>query len=102
MDERRQFHRHAVHVAISIDAEDRKDRAGITRDLGAGGLLFHSSSRFAVGDTVDLRFQIPRATEARATGKVVRVVRDPETNLFANITAVAFAHPVPELDAALI
>ena len=103
MQDRRQFTRHPIYVAVSISSEDNTDRAGISRDISAGGLLFHSSTRFAVGEYVEVRFRIARADDARATGQVVRASRDPDAEtVFRNITAVAFAFPVaPELRAAL-
>jgi hypothetical protein len=93
--DRRRFTRHPVQVAVSITTDDRHDRVGVTRDLSASGLLFHSLSRFAIGERVRLVFQASQSRANSATGEVVRAVQDPnEASLLRYLTAVRFDAPI--------
>ena len=92
--ERRSCPRHPIHVAVSITTVDRHDRVGVTRDLSASGLLFHSLSRFQPGEKVWLVFQAAERANC-ATGEVVRAAQDPhETSLLRYLTAVRFDAPI--------
>jgi len=101
VSERRRFFRKPIQIAVSVSTAERKDRVGCTRDLSAKGLLFHSASRFAVGERVDLMFRLARQGPlTTATARVVRAMRDRDQELFQHITAVEFDQPlvVSELD----
>jgi hypothetical protein len=92
--ERRGFTRHPIQVAVSITTSDRHDRVGVTRDLSASGLLFHSLSRFAPGERVRLVFHAVRRASC-ATGEVVRATQDPdEASRLRYLTAVRFDDPI--------
>jgi hypothetical protein len=96
--DRRSFARHQVHAAIGIDTEARKNRVGVTRNVSAGGVLFHSASRFEVGQRLDLYFRARPILreEMHVRGRVVRVwheARDHYT-LFPHVIAVEFEHPL--------
>ncbi len=84
---------------------ERKERAGITRNVSAGGVLFHSASRFALGQHLELRFRAPLTapthmrSEIQLTGTVVRVATDARDTAFRHLTAVKFDEPTPTLTA---
>ena len=99
--ERRIHDRRALHAAVAIDATDRENRVGVTRNLSAGGVLFHTASRFQLGETLDLTFRGPPVipVDTRVRGKVVRAhhdVRESDT-LFPHLIAVEFEEPLAYL-----
>ena len=96
MRDRRGHVRHRANLVVNVSTTDRKDRVGVTSDVSAGGLVFHSLSRFSIGEIVDLVFE-GEAGEQMAVGRVVRAARDPRWHLFPNVTAVEFDVPRPEL-----
>ena len=98
MGERRRFERHPVKVAISVSTLARRHRVGVTRDLSASGLMFHSVSPFELGERVRLEFRAPRVGQASTMGLVVRTVHDPDgASPFRYVTAVRFDAPLFEL-----
>ena len=97
-EERREHPRRSVSTPIGIDTERKRGRAGITRDVSAGGLLFQSRGTYRLGEEVEVRFRPPGASsECRTRGTVVRTLRDTETDaFFHHLTAVRFHEPLPE------
>jgi hypothetical protein len=97
MSERRQVERVQRYTVVGIDCGDRAERVGITRNVSATGALFHSVSRFEVGDRVVL-VMLPRGSEVeeRVGARVVRAeVEPPDTDTsFPHLTAVEFDAPI--------
>jgi hypothetical protein len=80
MQDRRESKRLSLQVPVSINGE----RPGLSRDISATGMLFHSESGFVVGEQITVAFRIG-GTQDLATGIVVR--SDDQ------ITAVRFDRP---------
>lgn len=95
--------RHPVNTAVAIDVGDRRGRVGVTRNVSATGMLFHSASRFSVGDLLSLRFRAApfMAAEGRVDAVVVRTEKAPlETQAaLPFVTAVQFQRRVDEIAA---
>lgn len=100
-DERRIYDRRPVHAAVAIDAEDRDSRIGVTKNLSAGGVLFHTASRFELGEALDLTFRGPPVVpiDTRVRGRVVRTRHDARESdtLFPHMIAVEFEEPLAYL-----
>lgn len=100
--ERRRFGRHPVSTPVNVCTVSRRDRAGMIRDVSASGLLFHSLSKFAIGERVSLMFYVRRGNErlkGSTGGEVVRAyVDDDVNNFFRNVTAVRFDAPLIDLE----
>jgi hypothetical protein len=96
--ERRCWSRRPVHAAVAIDASDRDNRIGVTRNLSAGGVLFHTASRFQIGEYLDLTFRGPPVVpvDTRVRGRVVRACHDVRESgtLFPHVIAVEFEEPL--------
>ena len=98
MGERRRFARHPVKVAVSVTSINRRDRVGVTRDVSASGLLFHSVSEFQIGERVKVVFRPPRSRLSSTLGLVVRTRHDPDNaSPFRFVTAVVFDAPLLDL-----
>lgn len=97
MSERRCYERHPIQVPINVSTKVRRDRAGMIRDVSASGLLFHSASRFELGERVTVMFKLAERKGITA-GQVVRIAPDvnPE-NGFKFLTAVRFDAPLLDL-----
>ena len=101
-DDRRRYARHVIHVPITVSTGARRNRVGVMRDLSASGMLFHSRSRFELGDRVTLRFQIDETGSGSTTAHVVRTFCDLNADtLFRFVTAVEFDAPLFDVEAAL-
>lgn len=98
MSERRRFERLPIQVPLNVSTHVRRDRVGMIRDLSVSGVLFHSLSKFALGERVAVMFKLPHR-KGIASGKVVRAVIDPNLdNMFRFVTAVSFDAPLLDLD----
>ncbi|MGE0869880.1 MAG: PilZ domain-containing protein [Kofleriaceae bacterium] len=94
--ERRRFARHSIQLPVSVSTPMRRNRIGMIRDVSASGMLFHSLSRFEIGERVTLMFRIGRT--GSTTAHVVRTFSDPnDDNLFRFVTAVRFDAPLLDL-----
>ncbi len=95
--ERRNSDRKAIFAVVGIDTESRKDRVGVTRNLSAGGLLFHSASQFEIGEELDLVFRkSPKHKDHHVTARVVRALHEPDgEGPFRFLTAVQFDELIP-------
>jgi hypothetical protein len=102
--ERRCYNRRPVHAAVAIDTTDRENRIGVTRNLSAGGVLFHTASRFNIGEKLDLTFRGPPVVpiDTRVRGRVVRASHDVRESgtLFPHVIAVEFDEPLKYLTSA--
>lgn len=81
------------NTVLGIQAEGRVGRAGMTRNISNGGLIFHSASRFAPGERLELKLQPPDSVELRRVkARVVHTrIEPPELGtLFKHVTAVEF------------
>ena len=87
--ERRSARRYDLSLPVVIRVPVEKEpssRSGKTRDISTHGVYFLVDSELAPGAELDLTMTLPAevtgGTEVfiRATGKVVRVERKPETN----------------------
>ncbi len=97
MTNRRRFARHPIQVPIKVSTQVRRDRVGVIRDLSASGLLFHSVSRFEIGERVTVLFKLPHGSGSTA-GHVVRTDTDEHPdNPFRFLTAVRFDAPLLDL-----
>lgn len=97
MSERRRFERHPIQVPVNVSTEVRRDRVGMIRDLSASGVLFHSLSKFAIGERVVIQYRVGKARGSTA-GHVVRATTDSNThNMFRFVTAVRFDAPLLDL-----
>jgi len=87
----RQAERIPVYAAIGIDADERSGRAGITRNVSERGLLFHSMSRFSLGQRLELIYRSPKTRrDTRLSARVVRVASDLSDTSFPHLCAVEF------------
>jgi hypothetical protein len=97
MSERRRHARHPIQVPVNVCTDRRRDRAGMIRDLSVDGLLFHSRSKYAIGDEVELMFLLD-AQRPQLRGRVVRTfIDDNVDNVFPHVTAVTFEAPLFDL-----
>jgi hypothetical protein len=89
---------------VNVCTAERRDRAGIIRDVSASGVLFHSRSKFKVGERVSLMFYVKRKGEqvkGTTAGHVVRSFVDNDlNNMFQHVTAVRFDAPLLDLELA--
>lgn len=98
MSERRHHTRHPIQVPVNVSAGARRDRVGMIRDLSRSGILFHSLSRFELGERLALMFRVDRA-KGSTGGQVVRVDTDDHPdNIFRFLTAVRFDAPLLDLE----
>ncbi|MFN0251067.1 MAG: PilZ domain-containing protein [Kofleriaceae bacterium] len=97
MSERRRFERLPIQVPVNVSTSVRRDRVGMIRDLSASGVLFHSLSKFAIGERVVVMFKLP-SRKGVTSGRVVRAQIDPNLdNMFRFMTAVRFDAPLLDL-----
>ncbi len=95
--EKREHERRRVFAAVGIGAESGPERVGVTRDVSSGGMLFHSASRFLLGQQLSLSYRSPQnCREIPVTGRVVRVADMPDTE-FPHLTAIVFDEPAKNL-----
>lgn len=106
--DRRRYDRHPIQVPVNVCTDKRRDRAGVIRDVSANGMLFHSQSKFAVGERVSLMFYVPHKAEAgervkgTTAGHVVRAFVDDNVEcMFKHVTAVRFDAPLFDLELAI-
>ena len=103
-DDRRRFGRIPIFTPVNVCTAERRDRAGMIRDVSASGVLFHSRSKFAIGERVSLMFYVRREGEAvkgTTAGHVVRsFVDDNRDAMFQHVTAVRFDAPLLDLELA--
>lgn len=75
--------RFPIQLPVSIRTESGTFHA-ITRDISAGGVLFHAESALAVGSTIEFTINMPAAVVGASTDVLVncvgRVVRCSEDN----------------------
>lgn len=87
----RAYPRRQVTVPIGVATDERRDCAGITRNISAGGVLFQSVSRFDLGEELSLVFRVDaQQAELHATGRVVRTDLDGPRAALPFVTAVEF------------
>ncbi len=75
--DRRTLSRQKAFLAVEIDTATRKKRVGVTRDASRRGLLIASPSRFAVGESLDLKVLVPSRGEVALQARVTRVEENP-------------------------
>lgn len=97
IDNRRRFERHPVRVPVNVSTAVRRDRVGMIRDVSASGVLFHSRSKFEIGERVTVMFKLAHRKGLTA-GSVVRTDTDDHPdNMFRFVTAVRFDAPLLDL-----
>jgi hypothetical protein len=97
MSDRRRHTRHPIQVPVEVSTAVRRHRVGMIRDLSASGILFHSLSKFAVGERVALMFKLAKHSGSTG-GYVVRADTDDHPdNIFRFLTAVRFDAPLLDL-----
>lgn len=84
MQDRRESKRLSLQVPVSISSPVGSEVPGLTRDISATGMLFHSTQDFAVGDQITVAFRIG-GTQDLAVAHVVRCDD--------HVTAVRFERP---------
>ena len=83
--------RELVFAPVGINTAIRRDRIGVIREMSRTGALFHSRSRFAIGERLTLQYRAAIGDLALAEGTVVRAFRDTcEDTMFPFLTAVHF------------
>lgn len=83
--------REVVFAPTNINTQERRDRVGMIREMSRTGALFHSRSRFAIGEHLAMTYRAENGELAQAEGTVVRAFRDTcEDNIFPFLTAVKF------------
>ena len=96
-DERRGHDRHVIQMPVNVSTDERRDRAGVMRDLSSTGMLFHSRSKFAIGERVTVLFKVAHR-KGTSAGQVVRIETDDHPdNIFPFRTAVQFDAPLLDL-----
>jgi len=102
--DRRTFGRHPLQSPVNVCTDRRRDRAGVIRDVSQGGMLFHSRSKFAIGERLSLMFYVPLDGEyvkGTTAGRVVRAFVDDNLEcMFQHVTAVRFDAPLLDLELA--
>jgi hypothetical protein len=98
MQDRRNAKRLVWQMPVSITTLSRPERACVTRDVSATGMLLDSEVPFALGEEVTVTFHVGKGPSS-ATGYVVRVARAADNGQMANVTAVRFESPVGKLSA---
>ncbi len=102
--ERRIFERHPIQTPVNVCTDHRRDRVGVIRDVSRSGMLFHSRSRFALGERVALMFYVPHEGQyirGTTAGRVVRAFVDDNLEcMFQHVTAVQFDAPLHDLELA--
>lgn len=100
VDDRRRHERHRVCFPVKLDSDDKADRLGMCRNGSAGGMLFGTPSRFAVGDLLTLTFRVhAEHAGAQVRGRVVWLgeERQHRDHWCRHLVAVAFDRPHPEI-----
>jgi hypothetical protein len=91
-------------MAVGLDADDRRNRVGVSIDVSTHGARINTASRFAEGDDVRLTL-VHEASSPRVTcdASVVRceTVDSSSYALWRYVIAVKFARPLPEVEASL-
>jgi hypothetical protein len=90
MLDRRRSDRHPISIPVSVSSVDGPDRTGVLDNLSDTGLLFHSRSRFQVGERLSVVFH--EGTLRRdVTGRVVRTsLVDTDGAFFQHVTGIRF------------
>lgn len=83
--------RETVYSPININTHERRDRVGMIREMSRTGALFHSRSRFELGERLTMKYRAEHGDYAFAEGTVVRAYRDAcDDTMFPFLTAVKF------------
>jgi PilZ domain len=108
MAERRAHERHGIWFPVSVEVqqgERPRQLWAVCRDIGSGGILLSSSGGIEVGATVTLTFRSgpDDPVERRVEGRIVRIEahQGDGGGTWPHRLGVAFAQPIPELDALL-
>jgi hypothetical protein len=97
MTNRRTFERHPIQVPVNVSTAVRRNRVGMIRDVSASGVLFHSPSKFEIGERLTIMFKLAHRKGVTA-GAVVRTETDPDPgNVFRFVTAVRFDAPLLDM-----
>jgi hypothetical protein len=101
---RRMSPRYRVHLAVEIDAGERKSRVGISQDASVEGIRFNTRSKFNPGDELLIKIHMPISHEVR--GITAQVVRVEEASLestlpWRNLVAAHFVQPLNDLEPVL-
>ena len=98
MSNRRRYSRRLCAELINICTTTRKDRVGLARDLSATGMRFDSTSKFAVGERVDVLIHVASVGRRYATGRVVRASATPDyVSIYPHSAAIEFDIPCLDL-----
>jgi len=94
---RRVFPRFQLAFPVKIDAPERPNRVGVTRDLSRSGALLLSNSLFHVGDRLSLTLGVNESCSGGPgiDGEVVRVLPAAQGTTWNWATAVEFDRPLP-------
>lgn len=87
--------RETVFAPANINTQERQDRVGMIREMSRTGALFHSRSKFAVGERIAITYRGADGQLTNADATVVRAFRDTcEDNMFPWMTAIHFEDEV--------
>lgn len=105
MTERRASERYAVWVPVQFGLGERPPELAVSYDISDSGIRISVAKPLEVGSEITVTFKMmPDDTvERTARGRIVRVDRntDDPYGLWPYRMAVAFEHPLPELESAL-
>jgi hypothetical protein len=94
----RRYARRSCAELINVCTATGKDRVGLARDLSATEMRFDSTSRFSVGEGVDILIQAASVGRRYATGRIVRTSSTPNyVSLYPHVAVVEFDVPCFDL-----
>ncbi len=101
-NDRRIAMRHGAMTALSICDAEKPNRAAVTVNVSASGMLFRSQEPIALGTELELSFPNPRVDgdPIQVSGTVVREAGhlDFRDTLFPHLAAVRFDAPLAPSD----
>lgn len=94
---RRSAPRQAAVIPVQLDAEERKERFGVTHDISTRGTLIYTNSKFEVGERLQISLYFTREAPKTVQSHVVRIVRQDHAPLWRYALGLRFDPPLAEL-----
>jgi hypothetical protein len=103
--EQRRDTRYTLWFPVDVETGDAKHTLAVAKDVSKSGIGVSCSAGLDVGATVTLSFKVPPDTGEQRTvsGTVTRHERNPDDphGMWPHRIGIAFAEPIPELEAIL-